>query len=91
MRILGFYEKLKENNTKEGLTVHAEVDAIQNFIKRGKRVSPSHCIMVIQVSKSDNEIKISKPCKNCQKAILKAGFKHVYYSDNNGCLIHEKY
>ena len=90
MRILGFYKKLKKNNTKDGLTIHAEVDAIQNFVKRGKKVTPKHCIMVIQVNQNNGEIKMSKPCKNCQKAILEAGFKHIYYSDKNGDMIHEK-
>lgn len=80
------------NNFRRGLTVHAEVDAINNLPpattkkSRLKKIS----ILVIRLSKKEHRITDSKCCVRCCESIYKIpalrGYtiESVHYSNNNG-------
>uniref|UniRef100_A0A6C0LK09 Uncharacterized protein n=1 Tax=viral metagenome TaxID=1070528 RepID=A0A6C0LK09_9ZZZZ len=74
-------------------TVHAEQDCINNYLsgKRAENITSRHCIIVIQVHSQTGELRMSKPCKNCENAIRGVGIRHVYYSDTNGDIVYERY
>ena len=56
-------------------SVHAEVDAI---IKARKDLKGCN-ILVVRVNKH-NQLRLSKPCKNCMKYIQYVGIKNIFYS-----------
>jgi deoxycytidylate deaminase len=56
-------------------SVHAEVDAI---IKARKDLKGSS-ILVVRVNRF-NQLRLSKPCKNCMKYIQHVGIKNIFYS-----------
>ena len=76
---------------KEIRTVHAEVDAIEHVPHSHRHLLPMSYLLVIQYRTKSNYVDISKPCANCRQAIMRAGIKHVYWSDSNGNLTYEKY
>lgn len=75
------------------LTVHAECAAINGYQSLvGTKIKSSKiCILIIQVHIHTGDLKMSKPCKNCETAIKKLGIKHVYYSTSDGSILYEKY
>lgn len=65
-------------------SIHAEVSAIK-LVKGKYRNILSECeIYVVRIgpNKFKNTLKYSKPCCNCQNAILKHNFKRAFYSTN---------
>lgn len=56
-------------------SVHAEIAAIINARKDLRGSS----LLVVRVN-SKNQLRLSKPCENCQKYIDYVGIKKVYYS-----------
>lgn len=70
------------------LCCHAEIDAIQNALKRYTQEDLKRCdIYVIRVRKPYQGgpylTGIAKPCKGCQKAIKHYGIRAVIYSENH--------
>lgn len=61
-------------------SIHAEVDTLIKLKKKANRSILPKCVMYIVRIGPSQELKYSKPCENCQKAILKYGIKNVYYS-----------
>jgi deoxycytidylate deaminase len=67
--------------TERGQKLHAEVAAIIGADRGALRGS---VLYVVRVGKSNSQaMRMSKPCAQCQAAIIKAGIKAVYYSINN--------
>ena len=68
-----------------GFSVHAEVDALTKVKNRKNMLSEAE-MYVVRISRFNptcpNEfcIKMSKPCRECSKAIMKYGIRRVYYS-----------
>jgi deoxycytidylate deaminase len=61
-------------------SIHAEVDTLMKLKKKANKAILPKCIMYVVRIGPQQELKYSKPCENCQKAILKYGIKSVYYS-----------
>lgn len=61
-------------------SIHAEVDTLMKIKKKANKYLLSRCVMYVVRIGADSEFRYSKPCENCQKAILKYGVKNVYYS-----------
>lgn len=60
---------------------HAEVDAIMSLRSKDRKQLNDATLIVVRVGgKGGNQIKHSKPCEGCKKAIEKAGIKRVFYS-----------
>jgi len=58
---------------------HAEIAAIQNCKKKDKHNLSDATLIVARIGK-DGELRLSKPCINCQKQIEKCGIKRIFYS-----------
>ena len=62
-------------------SVHSEVDAILNLKKnhRNKKFLEDAVMIVVRIG-AKNDMRMSKPCDACKKAIEKAGIKRILYS-----------
>jgi deoxycytidylate deaminase len=73
-------------NCKNTFSIHAEIIAINNAVKNyNKEIlcdSKLYIVRIAPETKSDNLLKYSKPCLNCQKYINKFNIKKIYYSTN---------
>lgn len=61
-------------------SIHAEVKAILSC-PRSKLIGSE---MWVYREKADGTPAIAKPCKNCQKVLIEAGVKKVYYTTDDG-------
>lgn len=62
-------------------SLHAEVAAIMNAIKKGKNLSGA-TLLVIRINK-DNQFRIAKPCQYCELAIKElTPIRKIQYSIN---------
>lgn len=71
------------NQSKNNYSMHAEIVAINNAIKKkiSKDILTKSELFVVRISNC-NILKYSKPCINCQKYINKHKIKKTYYSTN---------
>ena len=66
---------------KEKIYLHAEMEAII----KNDQANRAHTIYVARVGTRDGKIKLSRPCKTCSVAILKAtSIERVVYTTDNG-------
>lgn len=65
-------------------SIHAEVSAIKSVKGKYKNVLSECEIYVVRIgpNKFQNVLKYSKPCCNCQNAIIKHNLKKAFYSTN---------
>lgn len=71
-------------NMEHGFTIHSEVSALLKLKKKKSTVEDAELYVVrIGAASHGFPTKLSKPCYNCEKAILKAGIKKVYYSTDD--------
>lgn len=65
-------------------SIHAEVSALSCIKKRYKHLLSDCELYVVRIGpdKYNNPLKYSKPCCNCQNAILKHNIKRAFYSTN---------
>jgi deoxycytidylate deaminase len=65
-------------------SIHAEVDAINKAKKKYKHLFTDVEMYVVRIGteKFNHCLKYSKPCCDCQQAIMKSNIKRVYYSTN---------
>ncbi len=64
---------------------HAEVAAILNLKNKSKKNLDDATMVVVRVSNntmSPQHLKMSKPCENCTREIIKHGIRKVFYSTN---------
>lgn len=63
-------------------SIHAEVDALLNVKGRRRNMLGDAEMYVVRIGKKsmDRPLKYSRPCCDCQKAIMKYGIRKVYYS-----------
>ena len=81
-------------NNKKKNSMHAEVDAIRNFIKKNKNYkylfnNYDFTLIVIRVNKSKQMI-MSKPCEHCYKILKRFNITNIKYSDEKGEIINLK-
>ena len=60
-------------------SIHAEVSALTQMIRR--KASPEGCEIHVYRFMADGSYGLAKPCQACQRALLEAGIKRVWYSD----------
>ena len=60
-------------------SIHAEVSALTQMIRR--KASPEGCEIYVYRFMADGSYGLAKPCQECQRALLEAGIKRVWYSD----------
>lgn len=74
------------SNKRCNFSIHAEINAINNFIKKYDKSLLQKCeLYVVRIGPSNNNnsiLKYSKPCINCQKIINKFNIPKIYYSTN---------
>ena len=65
-------------------SIHAEVDALMKVKGRGKHIMCDAEMYVVRIGtpRMKCPLKYSKPCCDCQNAVLKYGIRKVYYSTN---------
>jgi deoxycytidylate deaminase len=83
----GFNKFVKEiylNNQMIKFTVHAEMDALYRF---GNKNIKGMDILIIRISKTNNNLKNSRPCNNCIEKMAQRGIRKVYYSNHNGEIV----
>ena len=68
-------------------TIHAEMDAIKNFMRIGSRDPKKFTIIVVRISRTPGELVNSAPCVNCREQMIAAGFKKISYSDASGEIV----
>lgn len=74
------YNKYINSNYCDKISLHAEVSAINNALKKISVQELKKCeLVVIRVNKM-GECVNSKPCKNCENYINKFCIKKVFYS-----------
>ena len=81
-----------QKNSKYGIySIHAEVSAVKEFLRLGKRKGMGKNILkectlyVVRTGKKsmDFPIKMSKPCDNCYNFLAKHKIKKVYWSEDS--------
>ena len=81
-----------QKNSKYGLySIHAEVSAVTEFLRLGKRrgmrkkILKECTLYVVRTGKKsmDFPIKMSKPCDNCYNFLAKYKIKKVYWSEDS--------
>lgn len=70
------------------MSIHAEMDAIYDFIKKNRRYD-LRGLDIIVIRFKNNELKISRPCKSCIEKMRELGIRKVYYSDYDGNIVYE--
>lgn len=65
-------------------TIHAEISAFYNLSKKNCKGLD---MIVIRIK--NNTLKNSRPCNNCIDKLTKLGIRKVYYSNENGIIVHE--
>ena len=70
------------NNINKYSSVHAEVDAINNALRKisYEDLKKSTLIVVRKMKNLNNETGLSAPCERCAKFIQKCGIKNCFYS-----------
>ena len=66
-------------------TMHAEHHAIRNYIKKGGKIKNIR-LYVVRLDRK-GKLRMSKPCKKCQKLIDFHNIKKVHYSTNEGTIV----
>ena len=67
------------SHKEKSYSIHAEEMAIKRATR--KEMNFSHCTLIVLRINKIGDLKVSKPCETCQKLILDAGIKTVYYID----------
>lgn len=73
---------------RKHMSIHAEMDAIYDFIKKNRRYD-LRGLDIIVIRFKNNELKISRPCKSCIEKMRELGIRKVYYSDYDGNIVYE--
>ena len=74
------YNTYFNTNSSEKNSVHAEVSAILDGLKKVNHEDLKRCELVIIRVNTQGNVVNSKPCDKCTKFINKLGIKKVYHS-----------
>jgi deoxycytidylate deaminase len=79
------YNKLSINNHNKvnKWSIHAEVDAINDALRKISRYDLKKSILIVVRLKKKGDISLSAPCNDCANYIKKFGILTCYYSDEN--------
>jgi tRNA(Arg) A34 adenosine deaminase TadA len=77
----GYNTYYNNPNYKKKPTLHAEVHAIQDALKKISAECLKHCELVIIRINNHGECLNSKPCLHCEEYIKNCFIKKVYYSN----------
>ena len=66
--------------TRHFKSVHAEVNAIEEFKKRYPKAWLKKSVLVVMRANNNGELRNSAPCAACQKYVRKHNIPKVYYS-----------
>mgnify|MGYP003122310128 CR=1 FL=1 len=69
------------NRMSRDRSVHAEVAALSQMIRR--KANPEGAEIHVYRFLADGSYGLAKPCQECQKALLEAGIKRVWYSNDD--------
>lgn len=61
-------------------SIHAEIDAIRKIKKNTDFSNTELYVVRIGTDRSGNPLKMSKPCDDCTRQILKSGIGKIYYT-----------
>lgn len=65
-------------------SIHAEIDALLKVSSMSKKELSLCDIYVVRIANVDyNIFRLSKPCKNCAKALFDKNIRNIYYSIDN--------
>lgn len=65
-------------------TLHAEIAALSCISKKNTRG-----LDLVVIRNKNNNLQNSRPCSACIDKLQKAGIRKVYFSDENGEIVHE--
>lgn len=74
--------QVKYARNPDAIYLHAEIDAIKNFLKENSVGDLRNSTLYIARTKKDGSEGLSKPCKGCMRAIETFGIKKVVYTTN---------
>ena len=74
------YNTYYNSNSNEKNSLHAEVSAILDGLKKVSHEDLKRCELVIIRVNTQGQVVNSKPCDKCTKFINKFGIKKVYHS-----------
>lgn len=81
------YNKSSNYNNNNYRSIHAEKDAIFKLVKnnkfQNKNIRNNCSLYVVRIKQNTNELKYSKPCKDCIKNIVENNIGSIYYSTDS--------
>lgn len=66
-----------EPGVRERVSLHAEMDALKRC------GNPKGAVIYVARIGRSNDVALAKPCNACQKALIAAGIKRVYFTISN--------
>lgn len=81
--------KMHTKYRKYESTLHAEQHAISRI--KDKNMLKGASIFVLRLGADASIMSLAKPCEYCEKSLRHYGIKHVFYSNNNNSISHERY
>ena len=72
-------------------SAHAEMNCIHKLLQQYYQDLPDYSKLSILVYREhhDGSPAMARPCKACSKALIDLGFRHVYYTTDNGLCYEE--
>ena len=70
-------------NHFKGISIHAEVDAIKNYLKKYNKKRLDGLDLIV-IRNSGMNLSYSKPCKYCCLFLKEKGIRNIFYSDYSG-------
>jgi len=74
------------NKFYNNISIHAEVDAVINYMKLYKKNNIKGLDLIV-IRKSGNSLSLSKPCSHCSKFLKQKNVRNIIYSNENGSLV----
>ena len=74
---------LEHKNKVNRWSIHAEVDAIQDALRKITRENLKKSIVLVVRLRREGDISLSAPCQDCANYIQRCGIRTCYYSDEN--------
>jgi len=88
-----YYNRYKADNSGRWHkhSAHAEMNCIHKLLQQYYDKLPDYSKLSILVYRehADGSFAMARPCKACAHALMDLGFRHVYYTSNNGLCYEE--